>query len=625
MAGWLPLSQVTITDPFWREMQTLLRVKVLPYQYELLCDRVPDAEPSYWLNNFRIAAGLAQGERKGMVFQDSDGYKWLEAVAYALTLERDPALERLADEAIDLIAAAQQPDGYLNTYYTVVCPGERFRNLVEGHELYCAGHLIEAAVAYAEATGKRKLLNVARGVARNLAQWFLPESGEMRGYPGHPEIELALVRLYEATGDEDALRLCRYFLNVRGVGEKTWRAVEDERGGFTPIWGHLAHFDSSYAQEHQPVRDQRQAAGHAVRAMYLYSAMADLAGLDGDAALKTACEALFEDTARRQMYVTGGIGSCAGGERFSTDYDLPNDTVYAETCASVGLMMFARRMWRLTDDAACFDVWERALNTVLAGISRDGERFFYVNPLSVNPAFIAANETLKHVEPVRPRWYGCACCPPNLARCVLSLGQSIYARDESALTVLAHIASRATGEGWSAELTREGDACALTLDAPATLLRLRDPEAYRLTCEGAEKRGGYWLIRRPGGRATYRYPLAPKLRVLRADPRIAADAGKVCVSYGPVVYCLEQTDNGADLCELALPADAAFETFVMDWMPTGTLALRATGVRRQADGWRTAYSDQPIAEAPAVLTFVPYFLWNNRGKGEMTVWVNELR
>lgn len=622
----ISLGAVRITDPFWRNTQRLISETVLPYQWEALNDRVSDAEPSHCMRNFQIAAGMTEGCHEGMVFQDSDVYKWLEAVAYCLAIHGNPALEASADEAIAIITSAQQPDGYLNTYYTLHEPDQRFCNLTEGHELYCAGHLFEAAVAYADATGKQTLLAVATRLADCLARHFLREDDRHMGYPGHPEVELALLRLYGATQREDFLRLCLYFLNARGQGE-SWREKEAAQGGFHRHWNDaLFDMPDDYAQAHAPVRAQRKATGHAVRAMYLYSAMADAARLCGDTEMAEACLALYENTVTRQMYVTGGIGSSAIGERFTADYDLPNESAYAETCAGVGLMMFSSRMWALTGRADCFDTWERALyNTVLAGMGRDGRHFFYVNPLSVNPYTLRKNPGLAHVLATRPKWFGCACCPPNLARSVLSIGRSLYALDRNTLYLLSHIDSDLTLDGLRASLTHVGPLCRLMMEGPALTLKLRIPEGFDLVPERGTLEGGYLIIPHTGGKATYSYRLIPRARVLRAHPRIAQDAGKLCVTEGQIVYCLEEADNGSGLCMLALPADAAFTRVEMDWLPDGMHALRAEGFRRSDDDWLHAYEERVPVFAPQSLTFVPYSQWNNRGEGEMCVWVQEAR
>jgi len=377
-------SQVRIEDPLWSRVEHLVREVVIPYQYEALHDRIPNVEPSYAIRNFRIAAGLEEGEFGGMVFQDSDVAKWLEAVGYSLMAHPDPELEWRADEVIDLVAMAQHPDGYLNTYFTVKEPGKRWTNLLDCHELYCAGHMIEAAVAYYLATGKRKLLEVVCKFVDHIDTVFGDGEGKLPGYDGHQEIELALVKLYGVTGDEKHLRLAKYFIDKRGTEPHFFLQEWERRGGISH-WGKVKRpVNLEYHQAHKPVRDQDVAVGHAVRAVYMYTAMADLARLTRDESLLAACDKLWNNIVTRQMYITGGIGSTHHGEAFTFDYDLPNDTVYAETCASIGLIFFASRMLQLRARGEYADVMERALyNTVLAGMAQDGRHYFYVNPLEV--------------------------------------------------------------------------------------------------------------------------------------------------------------------------------------------------------------------------------------------------
>lgn len=367
-------TQVLIQDKFWEGYSELVRQTVIPYQWEALNDRIEGAEPSYAIRNFRIAAGLEQGDFGGWVFQDSDLYKWLEAVAYSLRSHSDPELENIADGVIDLIGQAQHDNGYINTYFTIKEPGQEWTNLYEAHELYCAGHLIEAAVAYADATGKRKLLDIASRFADLIDSLFGTGENQKRAYCGHQEIELALVKLYHATGEERYLNLSRYFIDERG-SSPSYFVEEWERRGRTGIWSQGSPNLEMY-QSHLPVREQTAAVGHSVRAVYMYTAMADLAYLTKDEGLRAACERLWANTTHKQMYITGGVGATHLGEAFTFDYDLPNDAVYAETCASIGLIFWARRMLRLEAKSEYADVMERALyNNVLGSMSKDGKHF----------------------------------------------------------------------------------------------------------------------------------------------------------------------------------------------------------------------------------------------------------
>ncbi|GHH58516.1 glycoside hydrolase family 127 protein [[Pseudomonas] boreopolis] len=640
------LKQIALTAPFWSGYQALVRDVVVPYQWLALNDRVPDAEPSHAIANFRIAAGREQGDFRGMIFQDSDVAKWLEAVAYLLAQQRDPALERTADEVIDLVAAAQQPDGYLNTYFTLKAPAERWSNLAECHELYCAGHLFEAGVAYFQATGKRTLLEVCCRFADHIDAVFGTGPGKLQGYPGHPEVELALLRLYEATGEERYRALARYFIDQRG-SRPHWYDIEHERRGGVSYWDNHGKDwmvrDKAYSQAHLPLVEQQHATGHAVRFVYLLAGAAHLARLDGDAAKREACLRLWHDMSARQMYVTGGIGAQGWGESFTSAYDLPNDSAYAESCAGVGLMMFAKRMLQMEGEAGYADAMERALyNVVLAGMSLDGKAFFYVNPLETVPRAMAANHAYDHVKPTRQRWFGCACCPPNIARLIASLGHYVYTSRAEALHVDLYVGGEAwferdgvrfglrqrTDYPWDGRVEIE----VLAEQAFSTALALRLPDwcgqpRLQLNDEDVplQVRKGYaWLERewRPGDRLRLELPMP--VRRIGAHPRLRQAAGKVALQRGPLVYCLEEADNGADLHQLALPADAALVPVAGDGVFAGMTLVEADGLRREPQGREALYRyDPPPARARSQrLRFVPYFAWANRGEGEMRVWLD---
>jgi len=400
----LSLTQVRIRDAFWSpRLQT--NHSVTAWANLRQCERTGR------IRNFAVAAGRQPGQHQGLLFDDSDVYKALEGIAYVLAVQPDPELEAQADAIIELIAAAQQPDGYLNTYYTLVKPQERWRNTAHGHEMYCAGHLIEAAIAYHQATGKTRLLDVARRFADHICDTFGP--GKRIDVCGHEEIELALLKLYRHTGDKKYLEQARFFLETRGRGEQR------------KLFG-------EYAQDHKPIREQDEAVGHAVRAMYLYCAMADYAGLTGDRPLVGQLEKLWDDVTQRKMYLTGGIGSSANNEGFTRPYDLPNDAAYAETCAAIGLALWSQRMFLLTRQAKYADLVERlAYNGLLSGVSLSGDRFFYTNPLG------------SKTGTQRVPWFACACCPPNILRWLASLGERVYAHDDQAIYTLLYVAGEA--------------------------------------------------------------------------------------------------------------------------------------------------------------------------------------
>lgn len=654
----VPLRQIQIHDKFWDRYIHLVKDVLIPYQWDILNDRIDGVEKSHCIQNFRIAAGEAEGDFEGAVFQDTDVAKWLEAVAYVLEISPDKDLERLADETIQLIGKAQCEDGYLNTYFTIKAPKLRWTNLKEGHELYTAGHMIEAAVAYYEATGKKAFLHIVERFADLICRVFGPEEGKCHGYPGHQEIELALIRLYRVTGREDYRRLAKYFIDQRGVGENYFLAEEKE-DGYSRIFPEFAGYDTKYSQSHLPVREQRTAEGHAVRAVYMYCAMADLAGLYQDEGLMRACRTLWEDMVRRRMYITGSIGSSGILERFTTDYDLPNNCNYSETCASIGLALFGKRMAQLTRDASYMDAAERALyNTVLSGIAQDGKSFFYVNPLEVWPDNCMERTSKEHVKPVRQTWFGVACCPPNIARTLASMGQYIYFTDGDTLYVNLYISNRAESEltGGRVRIEMESD---LTNSGHVEIRAVRDggAQSYSLALRIPDYAKTY-TIRRDGRAAAealegqislasdgiriekgYLYiegireketALAIDFQVLpqfvRANPKVREDAGKAALVKGPLVYCLEETDNGGNLPAVFIDTRQKPEERYEEDLLGGVTTISFKGKRLTEDEWQDGalYAGRKNRFEDVELRAVPYHCWNNREPGEMLVWMKEL-
>ncbi|KWX79573.1 hypothetical protein AMQ84_06570 [Paenibacillus riograndensis] len=635
-----------IRDDFWGRYIQLVQEVVIPYQYEALHDRVPEAEPSHAIANFEIAAGRRTGEFHGFVFQDSDVAKWLEAVGYSLKLKRDPELEARADAVIDLVAAAQQPDGYLNTYFTVKEPGKRWTNLQDCHELYCAGHFIEAAVAYYEATGKDKLLNTMRRMVDHISSVFGPEEGKLKGYDGHQEIELALVKLYRLTGEEQYLKLSSFFIDQRGQEPNFLRQEWESRDRVTH-WSSspASSIDLKYFQAHIPVREQTEAAGHSVRAVYMYTAMADLAALTGDRALHDACVRLWDNMTGKQMYITGGIGSTHQGEAFTFDYDLPNDTVYAETCASIGLIFFARRMLELEPDARYADVMERALyNNVLGSMAQDGRHYFYVNPLEVWPQACTCNPDKHHVKSERQGWFGCACCPPNVARLLTSMNQYIYTVHGDTLYTNLYIGSElnmtlggtAVAVSQQSNYPWEGTVTLKVNPAEAAEfgIALRIP-SWSSSAEirvGGEKLSldenveqGYYVIRRVWNAGdTIELKLPMEAHRVYAHPELRADAGKTAIQRGPLVYCLEAADNSTPLSSTALHESAPFKEHFEASLLGGAVVVQGQGSRIEQAGWSGGlYSRAKAPVEAATITAIPYYLWGNRGSGEMKVWIPE--
>ncbi|MBB5197218.1 glycoside hydrolase family 127 protein [Anaerocolumna cellulosilytica] len=645
----LSLKEVHVKDSFWSTYIKLVKEVVIPYQWEVLNDNVAEAEPSHVMKNFRIAAGLEEGEFYGFFFQDTDLAKWLEAVAYSLQTTTDKELEKLADDAIDLVEKAQQPDGYLNTYFTIGRMEKRWTNLEECHELYTAGHFIEAGVAYHQATGKRKLLDVVCRFADYIDSVFGPEPGKIRGYDGHQEIELALVKLYRETGNDRYLNLSRFFIEERGQEpyyfQEEWKKRDRISFWDMRVSGPPAD-RKKYLQTHLPVKEQKEAVGHAVRVVYMLTGMAEVAKETGDSMLYNACKELWNNIVTKQMYITGGIGSTSIGEAFTFDYDLPNDTVYAETCASIGLIVFAQKMLQIENKSCYADVIERALyNVIISSMSRDGRHFFYVNPLEVWPKASEKNPVKKHVKPVRQKWFGCACCPPNLARLITSLGQYIYTQKERTLFVHQFISSSANLEidgkrvcihqtteyPWYGNVRLE-----LELEGREELeLAIRIPgwcKEYTVRMSGKEQLreqavvdNGYLILAGEFTSGTFiELKLDMPVTLMKANPKVRADAGKVVMQRGPVIYCLEEVDNGENLSNITLDPDAPVSVQFDSELLDGAITLITKGYRDVFDE-KAAQGDlyQPYKKEREEVSIkaVPYGIWGNRTPGEMLVWV----
>lgn len=637
------LKKIHINDAFWSKHVSLVKEVVIPYQWDAINDRIKDAEPSHSLMNFKIAAGLCEGEFYGAVFQDTDVAKWLEAVGFSLAAQKDEALERTADEVIDIIAKAQCEDGYLNTYFTIKEPGKRWSDLCEGHELYTAGHMMEAAVAYYLGTGKQKFLEVMVRFADLICDTFGVQEGKIHGYPGHQEVEIGLIKLYQVTGERRYLEQAKYFIDARGVGENYF-LKELNRPGFSYIFPEFKDYEPIYSQSHLPVRGQRTAEGHAVRAMYMYSAMADLAEACEDETLMEACCTLWDNMTQKRMYITGSIGSSGILERFTTDYDLPNDCNYSESCASIGMAMFGQRMGNITGEAKYYDVVERALyNTVLAGIALDGKSFFYVNPLEVWPDNCIPRTSREHVKPVRQKWFGVACCPPNIARTLASLGQYIYGADQNSLYVNLFISNQTSVDLGGREISVQMqtrfpwdmsvDIACKGVPASGIRLAVRIPDyagSFMVTKAGTQqplafsREKGYAVISLTED-AGLRIEMDAKARFVRSNPLVRADSGKVALVRGPIVYCLEEVDNGPNLA--AVYVDSGTEIKEEKWDLMGEITgLTLSGKRISAKGWGDdeLYGLHPVVWEDVKLKAVPYAYWNNRGTGEMIVWVKEL-
>lgn len=627
-------NKFEINDQFWGYYQDIVSDVMLPYQYQVLNDSLDDTDiaKSHSFENFRIAAGENDGEFYGCVFQDSDTAKWLEAVAYSLMINPDAELEKKADEIIALIGRAQEDDGYLNTYFIVKSPEEKWNNLQEGHELYCSGHMIEAGVAYYEATGKTTLLDIVKKNADLIYSIFGEDKKE--GIPGHPEIELALVRLYRTTGDKRYLELSKYFIDQRGTNPKFF-IEEREKRGWT-LWNLLSPRNTDYAQNTNPVREEKDAVGHAVRAVYLYTGMAMVAKETGDETLFTACEKMWNSIVNKRMYITGGIGSSAeAGEAFTMDYDLPNDTAYNETCASVGLIFFAKEMLGLKNDAKYTDMMELALyNTVLAGIQRDGMRFFYTNPLEVNPIYARKLPGFRHVSAKRPKWHACACCPPNVARLLASLNRYAWHSDGNTVYSDLFIGGEYC-HGDKISVTVETDypydgavKYSIRADGTEVTLAIRIPfwsKNTTISVNGTvydfDVQNGYAVVDglQNNDEIILNIDITP--HKVYANEKISADAGKCAMMAGPLVYCFEDADNG-NIGQFFVDEKGEIDAVNLEDEVLGDINILKVAAYKTPES-ESLYSFKAPIKEKSELIAVPYYAWGNREEGKMRVWMIE--
>lgn len=641
------IHSVKIEDDFWQKRMEIVRENMLPFQWRVLNDQEPDAAKSGVIHNFKIAAGLEKGDFYGMVFQDTDLYKWIEAVAYSLNSKPDEQLRRQADSAVDLIAAAQLDDGYIDTYFQVKAPQHRWTDLADNHELYSAGHLIEAGVAYYQATKNETIYRVITKLADGLVDRF--GEGKRRGVPGHPEIELALIRLYRLTNDRAYLDLARYFVLERGKSPNYFVEEDQARKSkHIPSWidsywhnGTIQDdpVDTSYLVASRPLLEQTHVEGHAVRAGYLYCALADLAHIDRDPSLREAADRLWDDAVNRQMYIEGGLGSTASNEGFSYDYDLPNETNYCETCAAIALIFWGKRMLRLAGDAKYSDVVERALyNNCLGSMALDGKSFYYRNELEIWGE--------KVEKAARPKWHSCACCPPNLARLLLSLDRYIYHFDDETRTLFADqfIGStmKITTDRGAIEIRQQST---LPLEGKIDFIikeASREPFRFgiripswsptieiqlngRYLYEGPDYTvsRGYLMINRQwraGDRIAIRFDMTPKLNY--ANVKVRQDAGKVAITRGPLLYCLEEEDNGNQLWSLLVPHRVQIQEQYLEDLLGGIVRLSFDGIR-EVNRSDALYSFAPPLRRVQPVTLIPFYTRFNRSVGSMHVWLRK--
>ncbi len=637
----VPFDHVVLRDPFWAPRMDTNRRVTIPLEFNICRDtnRWRAFDPA-WKPGDKAARHR---------FWDSDVAKLLEAAAYVTASTNDARVRRLLDEAVAQVLKAPQPDGYLNSYYTFAEPPARFKNLRDNHELYCAGHLMEAAVAHQYATGDTAFLAAMERYAALIAKTFGRKPGQKRGYCGHQEIELALVKLFRATGQRAWLDLAAYFIDERGRAPHYYDKEARERGDDPKKWFFKSY---DYLQAHQPVREQKDAVGHAVRCLYMLCGMADVAAETGDRGLLAACERLWQSIATRRMLVTGGVGTNPRDEGFTFDYDLPDEWAYAETCAAIANVFFNHRMLQITGDAKYADVMERALyNGVPSGVSLDGRLFFYSNPLAVHEPQRtvtrgAKGEVWDGLTNHRKAWFGCACCPPNIARLYASLGGYVYSTAGRALYVHLYAAGESVAEfaGQRVRVTQEtrypwDGRIRITL-RPARAVRgtvcLRMPA----WCDDADLRvagkdvnmqrdvriaQGYVRITRlwqPGD--VIEFNLAMPVQRVYAHPEARQLSGRVALQRGPIVYCLETCDNAANtLDRIALPRTAPLKAVFKPALLGGVTVIQGRGLllgSSDASLYRTA----PPRSTPVKFTAVPYCVWDNRQPGSMRVWLREI-
>ncbi len=638
----LPLEEIRIDDPFWTPRLETNRKVTLPWIHRHLKEtgRLPAFDLKWRPGK----------PRKPHVFWDSDVAKWVEGASRALRAGPDPALEMLVNRAAARIARAQQPDGYLNTYFTVAAPEKRWTNLRDNHELYCAGHLIEAGIEHLAATGRTVLFDAVRRYADLLVKSFGRGRGKIPGYPGHQEVELALIKLYRVTGRAPYLELARFFLEERGKEPHFFDREAKKRGEDPGAWRYKTY---EYCQAHRPPLEQDEAVGHAVRALYMYSAMADLALETGEPAWAKACRRLWESVAMRKLYITGGVGSSAANEGFSYDYDLPDETAYAETCAAAAFLLFCARMFRLYGDGRYMDALERTLyNGFLSGVSITGDRFFYSNPLASHdpspgdsPGKEGGQTVWDGITRHRMGWFGCACCPPNLARVLAGLGEFVLSFEEESVWLHLYVSG-------SYRVPLEGTALVLKVETQypwegkiRILLETEAPPGFTLllripswcSAAGARVRGkrrnaleglkkGYLPVKGPWKRGdTVELNLSMPPRRIYAHPLARQASGRTALVRGPLVYCLESCDNpGGPLENLALSRKAPLEVVRRNSLAPGARILRFPALRAEAARKTSPlYSPHPPRETPQAAAAVPYFLWDNRKPGSMRVWIRE--
>jgi len=630
MGKFLPVgfADVRLEGQFWKERLDTVLARTIPSQHKKLgeyqiLESLELKQPPPPMRFPRNDRGFTV-----QVFWDSDIGKWIEAASYALSHRRDDKIEAMIEAIVDKFEKAQAPDGYLNCWYLGREPDKRWTNLRDNHELYNAGHMLEGAIAYFQATGRRRWLDIMERYLDHIRDMFGPGPNQKHGYPGHQEIEIALIKLYRLTGDRKHLDLATYFINERGT-QPYYFDIEARARGADPADYWFKNYE--YSQAHVPVRQQDKVVGHAVRAMYMYTAMADLAAELGDAALKHACEVLWDDVMETKMYVTAGLGPSAHNEGFTHDFDLPNETAYAETCATVALIFWGQRMLHLDMDGKYADILELGLfNGALSGLSRDGEHYFYANPL----------ESIGMAE--RWAWHTCPCCTMNVSRLVASVGGYFVSHSDDAIafnlyggiSTTVPLKSGKVGLREVSNYPWSGDIrISVDPERPASFpIKLRIPgwaKKWSVSVNGQPVTGtldkGYLTVEREwtkGDSIAIDLPMPAERSY--ANPNVQMDVGRVSLRRGPLVYCIEEVDNGGPVQRLKLPRTAELKSSTRADLFDGVVTITAPAKAiEEADWSHTLYRSEPPAEGNGTLTAIPYYLWANRGKGSMLVWVPE--
>lgn len=634
----ISLKNVKIKKGFWEERQRVNRDTTIPAIYDKLEDT--GRIHAWTLDPNRDKSQTTVVHK----FWDSDSGKWLESVGYSLATHPDPELEKQADALIDLIESAQQEDGYLNSYFPVMQPDGQWANLRDWHEMYNAGHLIEAAVAYHQATGKSKLLDVLSRFADLIDEKFGAEDGKQRGYPGHPELEMALVRLAHETGAQKYMDLAKYMIDERGQ-QPHYFDIEMEARGERPEDFHQQTY--RYCQAHEPIREHEGATGHSVRACYLYAGLADIALETGDEELLDVSRRIWDDLTQHQMYVTGGLGPTNTNEGFTFAYDFPTETAYAETCASIALAFWAHRMFHLDPNSRYIDVMELAIyNGSLSGISFDGNEFFYANPLAsypnVNPHDRFSGITTDQYYR-REEWFFCPCCPPNISRLIASIGEYSYSQTDDRLYVQLYHDNTLETEiaGQAIQVTQEtnypwDEKISLTVHSESSAnfeLALRIPNwcyDYQVTVNGESQsvtpENGYVILAREWSEGdSVELTLSMPVERVISHPEIRQSAGQIALQRGPIVYCLEEVDNGARLASVVIPDSANLEASFDAELFNGVTVITGDAIRIEPEADSVNLyrhrSREGLKQTSFTFKAVPYYLWANRDPGEMRVWI----